>query len=60
MIHNPATNALELFAVGKDRGMYHAYWLANGGWSSWSRMGDWTFTGSPASTYNPDTRTAEV
>ncbi|KOU26200.1 hypothetical protein ADK51_14430, partial [Streptomyces sp. WM6368] len=62
VVHNPATNALELFAVGKDNITYHAYWTpTSNGWSTWNAMNSsWKFTGTPTTTYNRATNAVEL
>ncbi|MFF4924676.1 trypsin-like serine protease [Kitasatospora sp. NPDC001261] len=61
-VFNPATGAIELFAIGTDGVLSQTYWLPDGkGWIEWYyQPTDKRFTGSPTAVYNPATKTAEV
>ncbi|MFI5618829.1 NlpC/P60 family protein [Streptomyces sp. NPDC051567] len=56
---NPATNALELFALGTDNSVWHTYY--QNGWSTWSVMGTGhKFTSTPTAEFNPATNALEL
>ncbi|MGW7449573.1 trypsin-like serine protease [Kitasatospora sp. NPDC054795] len=61
-LYNPATDAVELFAIDTDGVLKQTYWLPNGqGWSEWyAQDSNRRFTGSPTAVYNPATKTADV
>ncbi|SOB88859.1 trypsin-like serine protease [Streptomyces sp. 1331.2] len=60
-LYNPATAAIELFAVDSDGLMWHTYYLADAqGWRAWMGTGTTKFSGGASAVYNPSTRTAEV
>ncbi|MFF3070653.1 trypsin-like serine protease [Kitasatospora sp. NPDC057936] len=60
-LYNPATAAIELYAVDSDGLMWRTYYTADAqGWRPWAGTGSTRFTGSATAVYNPDTKTAEV
>ncbi|MFD8081269.1 trypsin-like serine protease [Kitasatospora sp. NPDC059722] len=60
-LYNPATNAIELFAMDTDGLIWQTYYMADAqGWRPWAGTGSTSFTGSATAVYNPSTKTAEV
>ncbi|WP_406290434.1 endonuclease/exonuclease/phosphatase family protein [Embleya sp. NBC_00896] len=56
---NPSTNALELFALGTDDRVWHAYY--QDGWSTWTVMNATTkFKTTPTAVFNPTTNAFEI
>ncbi|MFD7581995.1 trypsin-like serine protease [Kitasatospora sp. NPDC059817] len=60
-VYNPDSKTAEIFALGTDGVLAHASNTAGKGWNSgWEALGDWQFTGIPATIYNPATKATEL
>ncbi|MEV7941714.1 trypsin-like serine protease [Kitasatospora sp. NPDC088264] len=60
-VYNPDSKTAEIFALGTDGVLAHASNTEGKGWNSgWEALGDWQFTGIPATIYNPATKATEL
>ncbi|MFH9355560.1 CHAP domain-containing protein [Kitasatospora sp. NPDC017646] len=60
-VYNPDNGTAEIFAIGTDGVLSHAYSTNGGQWSDWSTIDpSFHFTGKPTAVYNPATKTTEV
>ncbi|MFD5922240.1 trypsin-like serine protease, partial [Kitasatospora sp. NPDC127035] len=60
-VYNPDTRTAEVFALGADGTMLHAYNSFGQGWSGWSAIGGgYRFTGTPSVVYNASTNALEL
>ncbi|GAA2829018.1 hypothetical protein GCM10010441_61850 [Kitasatospora paracochleata] len=60
-VYNPDNGTAEVFAIGTDGVLSHAYSTNHGPWSDWSTIDpSFHFTGKPTAVYNPTNKTTEV
>ncbi|MFE6056293.1 trypsin-like serine protease, partial [Kitasatospora sp. NPDC056446] len=61
-VYNPDTKTAEVFALGADGAMTHAYNTNGAGWSTWSTISPtgWGFADTPAVVYDPVTNALEL
>ncbi|MFK0258245.1 CHAP domain-containing protein [Streptomyces sp. NPDC090445] len=60
-VYNPDTKTAEIFAIGTDGVLSHAYSTNGGQWTDWSTLDpSFRFTGKPTAVYNPVNKTTEV
>ncbi|MFE5585323.1 CHAP domain-containing protein [Kitasatospora sp. NPDC056531] len=60
-VYNPDNGTAEIFSIGQDGVLSHAYSTNGGQWSSWYPIDpSFHFTGKPTAVYNPTNKTTEV
>ncbi|MEU6974083.1 trypsin-like serine protease [Kitasatospora aureofaciens] len=59
-VYNPDTRTAEIFALGTDGVLAHNSKKEDQGWSGWSTLQEWKFSGIPSTIYNPATKQLEL
>ncbi|MEU9617310.1 trypsin-like serine protease, partial [Streptomyces sp. NPDC048209] len=59
-VYNPDTRTAEIFALGTDGVLAHNSKKEDQGWSGWSALQEWKFSGIPSTIYNPATKQLEL
>ncbi|MFE4972752.1 CHAP domain-containing protein [Kitasatospora sp. NPDC056651] len=60
-VYNPDNGTAEIFAIGTDGVLSHAYITNGGQWTDWYPIDpSFHFTGKPTAVYNPSNKTTEV